>query len=120
MSLTEMIPLDGLAARFDEFTKRFLRDESPEFVDVEVLFPDMGAQPARRGMTLTGLTYDRRSNAVELMFESGDHRIYKPREVRAAVEPDGFMSAFEVTRSDGVKEIVKIVRYARRRIRAGV
>ena len=39
MTTTTMkqIPRKGLAAYFDAFTKRFLRDGSPEAVDVEVV-----------------------------------------------------------------------------------
>jgi len=39
MSATIRIPRDRLARYFDAFTKRFLKDGSPEAVDVEVLAP---------------------------------------------------------------------------------
>lgn len=120
MSTRELIPLGGLAEEFDAFSKRFLRETSPEYVDVEVLFGDAPRHAIHRALPLTGITYDRKSNVLEFSFESGEHRIYKPREVMAAVEPDGFMSALEIVRDDGAREIVKIARYARRRIRAYV
>jgi hypothetical protein len=116
MSGTTRIPRERLAAYFDAFTKRFLRDGSPEAVDVEVLAPDWGDQYAAHGARLIGITYDSPTNALEFELESGDHRVYEPREVWTVEEPDGFVSAVEVVRPDGVREIVSVKRVGLRRI----
>jgi hypothetical protein len=120
MSTKQLVSLDELGSRFDEFSKRFLRDGSPEYVDVEVQFPNNTVLRAQREIPLLGLTYDRRSNTIEFMSDVGDHRVYRPREVHAIIQPDGFISSLEIVRDDGARETVEVVRYARRRIRAGV
>jgi len=104
------IPRERLAAYFDAFTKRFLRDGSPEAVDVEVLAPDLGDQFAVEGARLIGITYDPHDNALEFELESGDHRAFQPREVWVIEEPDGFLSTVEVVRDDGTRELVRVQR----------
>ena len=75
MSVTTRIPREQLKEYFDAFTKRFLRDGSPEAVDVEVLEPDWGAQILSEGARLMGVTYDPPDNALEFALDGGDHRI---------------------------------------------
>jgi len=108
MPVTTKIPQEHLAEYFDTFTKRFLRDGSPEAVDVEVLAPEWGEQYEAHGDRLVGITYDRHTNALELALETGDHRVYQPREVWAVEEPNGFISTIEVVRPDGAREIVTV------------
>ena len=52
ISVEIQIPRERVAGYFEAFTKRFLRDGSPEAVDVEVLAPDLGDQSAARGARL--------------------------------------------------------------------
>ncbi|HET8713581.1 MAG TPA: DUF5335 family protein [Gemmatimonadales bacterium] len=115
MAVTTLIPRERLARYFDEFTKRFLRDGSPEAVDVEVIEPDLGTQVAAQGPRLLGITYDRGSNALEFTLDTGDHRLYRPREVWTIEEPDGFISAVELVDAEGRKEVVSIKRVGIRR-----
>ena len=110
MSATIQIPREQLERYFDEFTKRFLRDGSPEAVDVEVLAPELGDQFATEGARLVGITYDPHDNALEFELDSGDHRAYEPQEVWVIEEPDGFVSDIEVVRADGLREIVHVKR----------
>jgi hypothetical protein len=70
----------------------------------------MGDQRIASGVRLLGVDYDPHTNALELELESGDHRAFNPREVWAVEEPDGFISALQVVREDGEKEVVKIRR----------
>jgi hypothetical protein len=56
MSVTTQVPRDRLAEYFDEYTKRFLQNGSPEAVDVEVLERDLGDQPAVQGARLSPTT----------------------------------------------------------------
>src|SRR2546426_4111497 len=65
MPVTAKIPRSRLAGYLDAFTKRFLRDGSPEAVDVEVLVPEWGEQFAAEGARLLGITYDTHTNALE-------------------------------------------------------
>jgi uncharacterized protein DUF5335 len=116
MAITKAVPRERLEEYFDEFTKRFLRDGSPEAVDVEVLEPDWGDQVLAQGARLLGITYDRRKNSLEFELESGDHRIFEPAEVWTIEEEDGFLSAVEVVHSDGAREVVSVKRVGLRRL----
>lgn len=115
MAVTTLIEPERLARYFDDFTKRFLRDGSPETVDVEVVEPEWGTQLAAHGPRLLGITYDRGSNALEFTLDSGDHRLYGPREVWTVEEPDGFVSAVEIVGADDRKEVVSVKRVGLRK-----
>jgi hypothetical protein len=110
MPETKRIPHDKLAHYFDAFSKRFLMDDSPESVDIEVVSPDLGDQPMASRARLRGITYDVHTRALEVELDSGDHRTYKPNEVWAVEEPDGFVSAIDIVRPDGTRELVTIRR----------
>jgi len=108
MPVTKRIPADDWKDYFDGFSKRFLRNESPEAIDVEVLTADLGDQYAAEGERLVGISYDRKSDALEFAFEGGEHRILGPDEVWIVEEDSGFPSALEIVRRDGTREIVNI------------
>jgi hypothetical protein len=114
--VTKGIPREQLEEYFAEFTRRFLRDGSPEAVDVEVLEPDWGDQFVTQGARLLGITYDPDTDSLEFELDAGDHRIVEPREVWAMEEEDGFLSAIEVVHSDGAREVVSIKRVGLRRL----
>ena len=114
MSVTTKIPEEQLADYFAAFTKRFLLDESPECVDIEVLEPDWGDHSIAQCVHLMGITYERRTRRLEFELDSGDHRIENPAEVWVLEEPDGFLSALEVVYDDGSREVVSIKRVGMR------
>jgi uncharacterized protein DUF5335 len=116
MAVTKAVPREQLEEYFDEFTKRFLRDGSPEAADVEVLEPDLGEQVVAHGIRLLGITYDRHKNSLEFALEAGDHRIIEPKEVWTIEEEDGFVSAVEVVHPDGGREVVSVQRVGLRRV----
>ena len=115
MAVTTKIPETQLFEYFDRFTKRFLRDDSPEYASVEVLSPDWGEQFESEGEPLIGITYDHKKKSLEFELESGDHRVYEPKEVWVLEEQDGFVSSVEVIPPDGRKEIVTVKRAVERR-----
>jgi uncharacterized protein YuzE len=110
MQVTTKVPKDQLEAYFDAFTKHFLRNESTNAADVEVLAPDLGDQFEAEGAHLTGVTYDPKSDAMEIYFESGDHRVYTPAEVWTVEDTDGFVRAIEIVHQDGAREVVRVRR----------
>ena len=114
MAVTTRIAEEKLAPYFEEFTKRFLQDDAPETARIEVLSPEWGDELESEGEHLLGITYDRKTNSLEFEMESGDHRVYEPREVWVLEDKDGFVSAVEVIRSDGEKEVVTVRRAALR------
>jgi hypothetical protein len=56
------------------------------------------------------MTYDPKSNAFEIVLEGVDHLAFQPTQISVIEEDDGFISALEVLRADGVKEIVRMRR----------
>ena len=110
MSETMKIPQDQLSNYFETFTKRYLRDDAPESVRVEVVGGELGVQLAADNVRLIGVTYDEHENSLEFELDSGDLRVIQPREVWAIQEDDGFVSAIEVVRSDGSKDIATVTR----------
>jgi hypothetical protein len=107
---TCQIPREKLEKYFDTFSRHFLRDETTDVVDVEFLSPDLGDQPVSTDAHLVGITYDPKSNALDVVLESGDHRVFSPREVWVDEEPDGFVRAIEAVRADGTKEVIRVKR----------
>jgi hypothetical protein len=115
MSLTKRVPQDKLEAYFDGFSKHFLKNESTEVADVELLDPEFGDQHLAEGAHLIGITYEPHDNALDIALEGGDHRVYKPKEVWAVEEDDGFVRAFEIVCDDDTREVVRVRRIGVRR-----
>lgn len=120
MPMTARVPRESMMEYFDRFTKRFLRDGSPEAADVEVVEPDWGDQLVAQYVRLMGVTYDPRANTLEFALDLGekrwgDHRVYDPDEVWILEEEDGFLSAIEVVHGDS-REIVSVKRVGLRRL----
>jgi hypothetical protein len=113
---TRKISTERLHEYFELFTRRFLLDGSPEAVDVELVEPELGDQHVVEGARLLGITYDPKTNALELALDAGDHRVFVPNEVWVVEEPDGFVSAMEIVRADGSREVVSVKRVGLRRI----
>ena len=115
MSETKQLSPDRMQEYFDGFSKRFLRKGSTPVVDVEVLGMDIGDQVEGEGERLIGITYEPRTRALEVELESAGLRAYRPKEVWAIEEDDGFIRALEIVRDDDTKEIVRVRRQAIRR-----
>jgi Family of unknown function (DUF5335) len=108
MSTTKQLTRENAEAYFDRLSKRFLLNASPEAADIEVLAMEWGDQYVSEGARLAGITFNAQTNTLEFELDGGDHRVYQPREIWVVEEPDGFVSAVEVMRPDGVKEVVKL------------
>lgn len=104
------IPNDQLASYFDGVTKHFLRGRVTDAITVEVISAEVGDRFELAGSRLNGITFDPKDNALEFAFDSGTHRIYRPREVWSAESQDGFPHTIEVIRPDGTREIAVIQR----------
>jgi hypothetical protein len=109
---TRRIAEDQLEDNFARFSKHFLVRESTNRVDIELLGNDLGDQIEAQNVALLGVTYDPRSRALEFELEGGDHRVFNPREVWVAEEPDGFMRSIEIVKEDGTREIGTVKRVA--------
>jgi Family of unknown function (DUF5335) len=114
MSETKQITPDRMEAYFDGFSKRFLQKDN-RTADVEVLGMDLGDQIEGEGVRLIGITYEPNTRELDVELEGGDLRSFKPKEVWAIEEDDGFIRALEIVRDDDTKEIVRVRRQAIRR-----
>jgi Family of unknown function (DUF5335) len=115
MSVTKQLSPDGMQEYFDGFSRRFLKYESTDVVDVEVLGMDLGDQVEAEGAHLVGISYDPHTRALEVELESGGLRAYQPKEVWTVEEDDGFIRAIEIVRDDDTREIVRVRRLGVRR-----
>jgi hypothetical protein len=115
MSETKQISPDRMQAYFDGFSRRFLRRDATATADVEVLGMDIGDQIEEEGVRLIGISYEPRTRALELDLDTAGLRAYRPKEVWAIEEDDGFISGLEIVREDDTKEIVRVRRQASRR-----
>ena len=107
---TEQIPRHQWKDYFDRFTKRYLRDDRPETARIELLSPALGDQVEAEAVHLLGISYDAKSEVLEVLLENIDHLVFHPKEIWAIEEEDGFLSGVEIVRDDGTKEILTVRR----------
>jgi hypothetical protein len=116
MGTTKKLPRAEWRKYFERYTREHLAVENDVEGEVhaaamvEVMSPDLGDQIEDSLIPLLGMTYDPKSNAFELSLEDVDHMAFDPVEIAVIEEDDGFISALEIVRADGVKEIVQLRR----------
>ncbi|HET9986270.1 MAG TPA: DUF5335 family protein [Longimicrobiales bacterium] len=114
MANTKPIPRERWTEYFDAFSKKFLRDETPEAATVRLLSDALGDQDAVRDKQVIGITYDHKDNLLDVALEGIDHVVYHPREIRVAEEPNGFIREIDLVRDDGEREVVRLQTSRRR------
>jgi hypothetical protein len=75
--------------------------------EIEVAALNLGAQVEAEWLPLIGITYDPKSDAIEVAVEGHDHLIRKPREVWVE-EQGGELSSLAVVDADGVRQIITL------------
>lgn len=89
-------------AYFDQITS-LLEGKRAE---IEVDSMEFGAQIEAEWLTVLGMTYDPKSDVVEILLEGLDHLIHKPQTI--FVEHDGLvLKSLEVIDADDVRQILK-------------
>lgn len=102
---------------WNNFFARFSQDHETQFVAVEVLGPDIGAQVEGRTLLLSGISPgDPAGESVALMFDSVNgehltHMVNKPTHVRLQKAPDTTDQALEIESADGTKTLVRFPPY---------
>lgn len=76
-------------------------------VEIEVASLPLGDQIAARSVILRGLTYDPKSDILEVTTDKVDHMISKPQEIHVKETYDGVESV-EVLDADGAKQIIQL------------
>jgi hypothetical protein len=107
---TKEIPREG----WDQFFSRFSNDHETQFVAVEVMGSDIGAQVEGRSLLLSGISRaDEDNQSLALMFDSlnGEHMTHmvnKPTRVWVQRAPDNTDEALEIESADGTRTLVRL------------
>jgi len=106
---TKEIPRDA----WDNFFARFSNDHETQFVAVEVMGEDIGAQVEGRTLLLTGVSRaDDNGESLALMFDSVNgehltHMVNKPTHVWVQRAPDSTDESLEIESADGTRTLVR-------------
>ncbi|WP_020403277.1 DUF5335 family protein [Gracilimonas tropica] len=92
---------------FDNFSKKYLKDKKPEYVEIRILSKEIGEQPETKWMPLKGLSYDSRSDTFEVQVDGLNRVINHPQEIYVDEEKSGWILSFEVLEKDGTKNIIE-------------
>lgn len=92
---------------FDTFSKEKDERGRIDYVEIRVLSMEDGVQPQTRWVPLQGITYDPKSDLLEIQVPELDHLIGTPEAIYVD-ESEGRLHRFEVVRPDGTLEIVDI------------
>lgn len=110
MAATKQIPGPQWKEYFDEFTKRYLRDDRQEAATLELVSASLGDQVEVDAAHLFGISYDPKRKTLEVLLDRVDRLVYQPKEIWVVEEGDGLLSSIEIVREDGTKEILTIRR----------
>ena len=110
MRTTKELPRSEWRTYFDQFTTRHLKNRETDAATVEVISTTLGDQFETSAVPLLGLTFDPKSEALEVLLEGIDHLIFHPTEIWVMEGEPGFVATLEIMRADGGKEIIYIRR----------
>jgi hypothetical protein len=108
MGATKQIPRAQWQSYFAAFSRRYLPNDAP--MGASPLSPTLGVAPEATSAHLEAIGYDPRGKTLEVRLEGVDHMVFYPAEIWVIEEEDGFISALEVVRPDGGREITRIAR----------
>jgi len=110
---TREIPRDA----WDTFFSRFSDDHETQFVAVEVMGQDIGAQVEGRTLLLSGVSRAAEDGeSLALMFDSVNgehltHMVNNPTHVWVQRAPDNTDEALEIESADGTRTLVRFTPY---------
>jgi Family of unknown function (DUF5335) len=78
-----------------------------KWVGIEVVSLQIGFQPEARRLPLIGISYDPKSDVLELLLGELEHLIRAPREFYVDEEPLGITS-LQIIDAEGVRQIVTL------------
>jgi hypothetical protein len=92
---------------WDEFCTRASRGLVGRQADIEVASLQVGFQLAAHRLPLIGMSYDRKSDVLELLVGELEHLIRGPRELYVDEEPLGLVT-LQIIDADGSRQIVTL------------
>jgi hypothetical protein len=96
-------------AELEPYFSRVSKKLGTQNVEIEVASLDIGDQIEAEWTGLTSLSYDAKTETLDVVGPTLDHRIRAPKTVYVQEGDDG-LHAVDVERGDGVKEIVRLSR----------
>ena len=105
---TKKIHKEDWQKYFDRFSSRYLKDDQPEYVEIQVMSKAMGVQPETGWTILKGITYDPKSDALGILVDKMQHTIAHPEEIYVEEEEDGWLTGVQVIKKDGETNILDI------------
>lgn len=93
---------------FDAFSRKLNRDHRIDYAEIRVFSLEDGAQPETSWVPLSGITYDRKGDLLEVLVENMDHIIFHPDEIYVDVTEDDVLTSLEVVHVDGTKEVIEL------------
>lgn len=93
---------------FDTFSLKFLKDEQPEYIEIQVMSEEIGVQPGTKWTLLKGITYDPKSDILEIQVEKMEHIIAHPKEIFVNEEENGWLTGMMVIQKGGERNIIDI------------
>jgi hypothetical protein len=95
-------------AYFNRLSKPYMHNQRKDYAEIRVFSDEIGAQTETRWLPLEGITYDDRDDLLEVAVEHLDHLVYAPEEIYVDETKEGIVTALEIVRKDGVKEIIEL------------
>ncbi|WP_445664688.1 DUF5335 family protein [Fodinibius sp. AD559] len=92
---------------FDAFSKKYLKDEEPEYVEITVLDDSAGAQLESHWMPLRGITFDDKNDLLEIELDKLKRLIRHPEKIYVDEADNGWLLSLEVVQRDGTKDIIE-------------
>ncbi|MGD8426468.1 MAG: DUF5335 family protein [Balneolaceae bacterium] len=93
---------------FDSFSMKFLKDEQPEYIEIQILSETLGAQTEMSWTPLKGITYDPKSDLLEIQIDKMEHLISHPEEIYVEEVENGWVTGMQITQKSGEKNIIDI------------
>jgi hypothetical protein len=101
---TEKLDKAAWQTAFDQMSKTLLVGKE---VKIEVTGLNIGDQIEQEWIQLLGITYDPKSDVIEILVEGLDHLVPKPREIWVDQGANGLVS-MEVIDADDVRQIIRL------------
>lgn len=93
---------------FDTFSIKFLKDKQPEYIEIQVMSEEFGVQPNTQWTLLKGITYDPKSDILQIQVDKMEHLISHPEEIYVNEEKDGWVTGMLVIQKGGERNIIDI------------
>jgi len=93
---------------FDTFSLTFLKDKQPEYSEIQVMSEQLGVQPQTKWTLLKGISYDPKSDMLEIQVDKMEHMIAHPKEIYVNEEDNGWLTGMMIIQKGGERNIIDI------------